>query len=231
MSEDWLSKFEEKQIQKPKRVGEQKVISTSYMQIDDALGVHGLPLGKVIDLAGEPGSGKTSVALDIISSFQERNLSCVYLDLERAFDADFAYLRRVNCEDLLLFRPEKIDGIAEAGVTLMEQGLADLIVFDTISAIPLDGITLKDILNPLLQNLVKYDSSLLLLSQIRNDLAQGGITTPSNSIIDDVSNIRIMLRKKSIIKHLDVIIGHKVEVDIYKNDLATPAKTEIELFI
>lgn len=134
-----------------------------------------------------------------------------------------------------MFQPPKIEGIVPACLTLMEQGLADIIIFDSISNLPLmpdgENIALKTVINPLLQKLQEYKTSLVFLSQIRHDLVEGGDTTPRNLALNDLCNIRMMFKFLQTIKHQEVVIGHKIEVDIYKNDLASPAKTNIELFI
>lgn len=231
MQPDWLSEYENKRLETGKRKSDIPVLKTSYIEVDDALGVHGLPLGKVIDIAGPAGVGKTAFVLDIVASAQDNNLACVYLDLDRGFDSQFAHNRKVNIDDLLIFRPKTIEGIVPACEALMKEGLADLIIFDSVSSIDPSAISLKQVINPLLRKLLEYKSSLVFLSQIREDLANGGQVTPMMNEINDLSNIRMMLKKVESIKHLDVLIGKKVEVNIYKNDLATPAKAQIELYI
>ena len=235
MSNDWLDKYEAKHNTPAKRESDTKIISSSYSEIDAASGIGGFPLGKVIDIAGEPNIGKTCFAYDLVAYSQMNNLACVWLDIDRNFDAEFAYKKQVINDDLLVFQPPKIEGIVPACLTLMEQGLADIIIFDSISNLPLmadgENIALKTVINPLLQKLQEYKTSLIFLSQIRADLIEGGDTTPRNLALNDLCNMRLMFRFKQVIKHQEVVIGHKIEVDIYKNDLASPAKTEIELFI
>lgn len=231
MAEDFMSKYEEIRTKKIKRESTLKFVGTSYTNIDEALG-GGIPLGKVIDIAGEAGVGKSSFVQDIIMQAQLQDLSCVYMDIERKFDAYWARERaNVNTDDLLVFEPKNLEGMVPACVTLMEQGLADLIIFDSISALNISTeVSLKNILNPLLQKIVEYNTSLIFISQIRNDLLEGGLTTPHNGVLNDVSNIRIMLKKLSIIKQEELIVGKTIEVNIYKNDLAVPVVKQIELF-
>lgn len=231
MSEDWLAKYEAKHSSPARREGEQKVLSTSYMSLDTALGIGGLPLGKVIDIAGGPGVGKSSLAMDIVVEAQDKNLAAVWIDLEHCFDESFAYSRKIKLEDLPIFHPKNIENIAPACVSLMKEGLADIIIFDSISAMNRGDKSVKDIINPLLKEIVEFNSSLIFLSQIRTDLVEGGTTTPSNNELDHICNVRMMLRKMESIKHQEVLIGKRVEVDIYKNELASPAKTFIELYI
>ena len=231
MNEDWLSKYERKFDDPALRESTTKVVSTSYSEIDKALGINGLPLGKTIDIAGEANIGKTNFALDLVAFAQQNDLSCVWMDLDRKFDAEYAIRKNVNTEELLLFQPPNIEGIAPACVALMENGLADIIIFDSVSQLANPTVSLKTIVNPLLQKIVEYKTTLIFLSQIRHDLIAGGFTTPLNNVLHDICNIRIMFNFLNTIKHQEVVIGHKIEVEVYKNDLASPAKTEIELFV
>jgi recombination protein RecA len=227
--DDFMSNYEEAQIKKVKRESNLKFVSTSYLTIDDALG-GGIPLGKVVEIAGESGVGKTAIVQDIITQAQEQGLSVVYLDIERKFDAYWAIERaNVNTDDLLIFEPKDTEKLAEACLVLMEQGLADIIIFDSVSALNLTS-SLKEVLNPLLQKIVQYNTSLILLSQVRQDLENGGLTTPQNTILDQICNIRIMLKKLSIIKQEELIVGKTLEINIYKNDLSVPVVKQIELF-
>lgn len=235
MNEDWLSAYEAKHSTPAKRVSDTKIVSSSYREIDIATGIGGFPLGKVIEIAGEPCIGKTRFAMDFIAFAQQEHLACVYLDLDRAFDTDYARVWNVDLDDLLIFRPENVEGIVPACQSLMKEGLADVIIFDSISNLPLvndnEQIALKTVINPLLQQLREYNTSLLFISQIRKDLVEGGNITPRNEALNDLCNMRMMFNFKHVIKHQEVVIGHQIEIDIYKNELASPAKTEIELFV
>ena len=232
MSEDFLKSFEQKQAERPKRESQAQYVPTSYTPIDEALGGKGIPLGKVIDIAGEAGIGKSALVQDIITQAQQKNLACVYLDIERKFDAYWARERaNVDVNDLLVFEPKNVEGIIPACETLIKEGLADLIIFDSISALNLkEGQSLKEIINPLLKKLVEYNTSLIFLSQIRQDLIEGGQTTPNNKVLDDVCNIRIMLKQLHIIKQEELIVGKTLEVNVYKNDSFVPKVVQVDLF-
>jgi len=227
--DDFMSKFEEAHLKKSKRESTFSFVSTSYLNIDDALG-GGIPLGKVVEISGEAGVGKSAFVQDIITQAQQKDLSVVYLDIERKFDSYWARERaNVNTDDLLIFEPKNIEGIAPACIELIENRLADIIIFDSVSALNLN-CSLKEVLNPLLQKIVEYNTSLILLSQVRQDLENGGLTTPHNTELDHICNIRIMLKKLSIIKQEELIVGKTVEVNIYKNSLSVPCVKQIELF-
>ena len=231
MNEDWLSKYERKFDDPALRESTTKIVSTSYSEIDTALGINGLPLGKTIDIAGEANIGKTNLALDLVAFAQQNGLACVWMDLDRKFDAEYAIRKNINPQDLLVFQPTSIEGIAPACLKMMEEGLADIIIFDSVSQLSNPLVSLKTIVNPLLQKIVEYKTTLIFLSQIRHDLIEGGFTTPLNNALNDVCNIRIMLNFLNVIKHEEVVIGHKLQVQVYKNDLAPLATTEIELFV
>ena len=114
----------------------------------------------------------------------------------------------------------------------MKEGMANLIIFDSISALNLNSetITLKEVLNPLLQKLLEYNTSLIFLSQVREDLVEHCKTTPYNSVLDDICNIRIMLKTLHIIKQEELEIGKTLEVNVYKNELGVPSVKQIDLF-
>jgi recombination protein RecA len=234
--EDWLSPFENKKLAKGGRVSNQQYISTSYTELDYVLG-GGFPLGKTVEISGEPGSGKTCLITDIIGTAQKENLSCVYMNIGPSFDMVYAKSRGVKLDELLIFQPEDINKIVEASLILMEQGLADIIVIDSISNIP--NVPLKQILNPLLKKIVEYNTCLILASQVRNDLDFGRYKTPFMLELNDIANIRMLLKVTGGIKTpmavgtavQDMLIGKKVLVDIYKNDLTQPAQTNIDLYI
>lgn len=232
---DFMTRYEEAQARKAKRESQIVYVPTNYTTLDAVLG-GGLPLGKVVEIAGEAGIGKSALSHDFIAQAQKKNLSCVLLDIERKFDAYWARERAgVNTDDLLIFEPEKVEGLPTACVALMENGLADVIIIDSVSALDLGDLALKDILNPILKNLVQYNTSLVLLSQTREDIKEHVITTPHNGALNDLCNVRIMLNKKQVLKIVDsadqTTIGKTLEVNVYKNDLAVPQVTFIDLFI
>jgi recombination protein RecA len=235
MSEDFMKDAEEARLVKTSRKSSLKFIKTSYQPLDDALG-GGIPLGKVTDIAGEPGVGKTALIYDIIRQAQLDNLRCVYLDIDRKFDGYWARERsELDVDDLLVFEPKKTEGIVPACLGLIQDGYADLIIFDSISALDIEG-SLKDILNPLLQKIVESKTAIIFTSQLRQDMENGGMTTPQNTILDQVCNVRMMLKKSGMIKQHseavkgDIVIGYTVEVNVYKNDLKSPAVEKIEIY-
>lgn len=229
MSEDFMDKYEEARIKHIEKKSKLQFIPTSYMTIDDGLG-GGIPLGKTTDIAGEAAVGKTALVQDIIKQAQLLDLKCVYMDINRSFDAYWARERAdVNVDELVIFEPKDAQKLVEGCLALMENGLADVIIFDSVSSLEVTD-SLKEILNPLLAKIVEYNTALIFISQVRNDLTNGGKTTPHNGALEDVSNIRIMLKSLSIIKQEELIVGKTLEVNIYKNDLSVPSVKQIDLF-
>jgi len=227
---DWLTKLEQARTEQKKSFI-LDIIPTSYSELDKALGVWGIPRGKIVEISGHAGVGKTALLLDIVAQAQEHGLNVVYMDLDRKFDAEFAKNRAVKCEDLLVFQPDatKPENTLKALEALMKANLIDLIVFDTISAYG-DGIT--EILQGLAKNIAGTKITILLASQIRQSFEDPrDYNTPYMHLLNQYCNIRIMLKKIESIKHDSILIGKRIAVDVYKNVMAHPRTTEIEIYI
>ena len=227
---DWLENLEKKRLEQKKNF-EISVISTGYEEFDKVLGVKGIPRGKIIEIAGHAGVGKTALILDIVAQAQMKDLNVVYLDLDRKFDAEFATNRAVKCEELLIFRPdpEKPENTIEALEHLIIFNLIDVIVFDTISAF---GDGMVSLLAELEKMIANTKITVILSSQIRNNFEDPrDYNTPYMKVLNQYSNVRIMLKKIESIKHAGILIGKRVSIDIYKNCLANPKSTEIEIYV
>ena len=226
---DWLENLEKKRLEQKKNF-EISVISTGYEEFDKVLGVKGIPRGKIIEIAGHAGVGKTALILDIVAQAQMKDLNVVYLDLDRKFDAEFATNRAVKCEELLIFRPdpEKPENTIEALEHLIIFNLIDVIVFDTISAF---GDGMVSLLAELEKMIANTKITVILSSQIRNNFEDPrDYNTPYMKVLNQYSNVRIMLKKIESIKHAGILIGKRVSVNIYKNCLAHPKSTDIEIY-
>jgi recombination protein RecA len=227
---DWLEKWEQKRLQHSK-VFDLEVIPTSYPEFDRALGVGGIPRGKIVEVAGHAGVGKTALILDIVAQAQAKNLQVVYLDLDHKFEAEFAFNRAVKLNELLIFQPDpkNIDNLILALKSFIEKNLADIIVIDTISAC---GEGMVNLLMELTKAIAGTKITLLLASQIREKWQDPrDYNTPFMKVLNQYSNIRIMLKKIESLKHEDIFIGKKVSVDVYKNCLAHPKSTDIEIYV
>lgn len=230
METDWLDKFEKNRLENKKSFTIE-VIPSSYEELDRAFGVGGLPRGKIIEISGGAGVGKTALLLDIVASAQAQGLNVVYLDLDRKFDRQFAENRAVKCDELLVFQPDpkKPENLTKALNQLILGNLVDVIVFDTISSFG-DGIL--NILQELVKDIVGTKITVLIASQIRENFEDPrDYNTPYMKVLNQYSNIRMYLKKIETLKHKDILIGKRVSVDIYKNLLSHPRSAEIEIYI
>lgn len=225
---DWLDKFEKARLTQTKDFTID-IIPTSYLQLDEILGVGGIPREKIVEIAGESGAGKTALVLDIVASAQENNLNVVYLDLDRKFDKEFATIRKVKCDDLLIFRPDANNpkNISLALRELISKHLVDVVVFDSISQL---GEGIPFILQEIARDIIGTKVTVILTSQIRQGEHYNDYKTPYMASLNQYCNIRMMLEKTVSIKHQDILIGKKVSVDIYKNAMSEPKTTEIEIY-
>jgi recombination protein RecA len=232
MPEDlsWLEKLEKERLNTKKNIIIE-AISTGYDDLNSALGVNGIPRGKIIEIAGHPKVGKTALALDIVAHAQMKNLQIIYFDLDEKFDTEFAYNRGVKLDDLLVFRPDKSK--PENTIVVLKQlindGLIDLIVIDTISQFE-SGIEL--FLTEITKLIAGTKVTVVLTSQIRNNFDDPrDYNTPFMKVLNEYSNIRMMLKKIETLSHDGIFIGKRVSVNIYKNCLSHPKTTDIEIYV
>ena len=227
---DWLENLEKKRLE-GRKTFELEVISTGYEEIDSALGVKGIPRGKIVEIAGHPSVGKTALILDIVAQAQAKGLNAIYMDLDHKFDKQFAMNRAVKCDELLIFRPDpmKPENTIAALKQLLCDGLIDLVVFDSISMYK-EGI--EKVLAETSKILAGTKITIILASQIRNNFEDPrDYNTPFMKVLNQYCNIRIMLKKMETLKHKDIMIGKRVEVNIYKNVMAHPKSTDIEIYV
>jgi len=226
---DWLEKLEKARLENKKDFTIES-IETSYKELDEALGLGGIPRGKIIEVAGAPGVGKSAIILDIIAKAQEKELNVLYLDLDRGFNREFASLRYVKCEDLLIFRPDASNpkNISLAISEMIKKNLVDIIVFDSISQL---GEGIPFILQELSRDIVGTKVSVILASQLRHNFDDPrDYKTPYMQVLNQYSNIRMMIKKLESIKHGEVLIGRKIEINIYKNEMFYPKTCDIDIY-
>ena len=224
---DWLDKFEKARLTQTKDFTIDS-IPTSYTQLDEILGVGGIPRGKIIEIAGAPGVGKSALILDIITKAQEKELNVAYFDLDRGFSKEFAILRDVKCDDLLIFRPPENKSIPAALNKMIAMNLVDVVVFDSISQL---GEDIPFVLQELAKDIVGTKVTVILASQLRHNFDDPrDYKTPFMPTLNQYCNVRIMLKKVESIKHGEILIGRKLDINVYKNDLFYPKTCEIELY-
>jgi recombination protein RecA len=237
-------KFGEGAIMKLKEIkpASVDVISTGCISLDLALGVGGLPRGRVVEIYGPEASGKTTVALHVIAEAQKKGGVGAFVDEEHALDPEYAKRIGVNVEELLISQPESGEEALEIVKTLVESGEVDVIIVDSVAAlvpkaeiegemgefeIGLQARLMSQALRVLSSSIAKTKSIVIFLNQTRMKIGSYGKpeTTPGGLALKFYASVRIELKRTAQIKKGDEIIGNKILAKIVKNKVAAPFKT------
>jgi len=218
------------------------VISTGSISVDLALGAGGVPRGRVIEIYGPEMSGKTTLALHILSSAQKQGGVGAFIDAEHALDPDYAKKIGVNLDDLLISQPDSGEQALQIVETLVRSGGVDVIVIDSVAAlvpqaeiagemgefqIGLQARLMSQALRKLAGIISKTKTIVVFLNQTRMKI---GIrfgnpeTTPGGLALKFYASVRMNLRRIAQIKHGDNIIGSRIKAKIVKNKVAAPFK-------
>ncbi len=219
------------------------VISTGSISLDLALGVGGVPRGRVIEIFGPESSGKTSLALHILAESQKQGGVGAFIDAEHALDPDYAKKIGVNVDDLLISQPDSGEQALQIVETLVKSGKVDVIVVDSVAAlvpqaeiageigefqIGLQARLMSAALRKLSGIISKTKTVVIFLNQMRMKIGVmfGNPETTSGGLaLKFYASVRIDLRRIAQIKHGDEIIGNRVKAKIVKNKVAAPFKT------
>ena len=238
-------RFGEGAIMKLKDVGrvDVDVIPTGSISLDLALGVGGVPRGRVIEIFGPESSGKTTLALHILAEAQKQGGVGAFVDAEHALDPDYAKKIGVNIDDLLISQPDSGEQALQIVETLVKSGEVDVIVVDSVAAlvpqaeiagemgefqIGLQARLMSQSLRKLSGIIAKTKTVLIFLNQLRMKI---GImfgnpeTTSGGLALKFYASVRIDLRRIAQIKQRDEIIGSRIKAKIVKNKVAAPFKT------
>ena len=226
-----------------------KVIPTGALSLDLALGIGGIPRGRVIEIFGPESSGKTSLALHICSESQKQGGVAAFIDAEHALDPDYAKKIGVNIDDLLISQPDSGEQGLQIVETLVRSGQVDVIVIDSVAAlapkaeiagemgefqIGLQARLMSSALRKLSGIISKTKTVVIFLNQTRMKIGVifgNPDTTPGGLALKFYASIRIDLRRTAQIKKGDEIIGNKVRAKIVKNKVAAPFKvTEFDIY-
>lgn len=219
-----------------------EVIPTGSISLDLALGVGGIPRGRIIEIFGPEASGKTTLALHIIASAQRKGGKAAFIDAEHALDPEYAKRIGVNVDDLFISQPDN----GEEALNIMEQlvrtGSLDVIVVDSVAAltpkaeiegemgaqhIGLQARLMSQALRKITAIAAKTKTAIIFINQIR---MQVGVmfgnpeTTPGGRALKFYSSVRLDIRKTAQIKKGEEIIGSRVKVKVVKNKVAPPFK-------
>ncbi|MDO8601345.1 MAG: recombinase RecA [bacterium] len=225
------------------------VIPTGSISIDLALGVGGVPRGRVVEIYGNESAGKTTLALHILAEAQKKGGVGAFVDAEHALDPDYAKRIGVNIDDLLISQPDSGEQALQIVEALVKSGGVDVIVVDSVAAlvpqaeingevgefqIGLQARLMSQALRKLSGLISKTKTVVIFLNQIRMKI---GImfgnpeTTPGGLALKFYASVRIELRRTAQIKHGEEIIGNRVKAKIVKNKVAAPFKvTEFDIY-
>ncbi len=216
------------------------VIPTGSVAVDIALGVGGLPKGRIVEIFGPEGSGKTTLALHVIAEAQKRGGVAAFVDAEHALDAGYATKIGVNVDDLLLSQPDTGEQALEIVETLVRSGAIDVIVIDSVAALTLraeiegemgdafvglQARLMSQALRKLTSAISKSNTLVIFTNQLREKI---GImfgnpeTTPGGRALKFYASVRLDVRRVDSIKEGDRVAGNRTRVKVVKNKVAAP---------
>ena len=219
-----------------------EVIQTGSLSLDNALGVGGLPRGRIVETFGPESSGKTTISLHVVAEAQRHGGTCAFIDAEHALDAKYAKDLGVNIDDLLLSQPDYGEQALEIAETLIRSGAVDVIVIDSVAALVpkteiegdmgdqqmgLQARLMSQALRKLAAIVSKSKTVIIFVNQLSEKIGVfmgNPETTPGGRALKFYSSVRLDVRKiESIKKGMDVV-GNRVRVKVVKNKVAPPFK-------
>ncbi len=218
------------------------VVSTGSLGLDIALGVGGLPRGRVVEIYGPESSGKTTLALHTIAEAQKKGGICAFIDAEHALDPIYARKLGVNVDDLLISQPDHGEQALEIADTLVRSGAVDVLVVDSVAALvprsELEGEMgdvqpgsqarlMSQALRKLTASINKSNTMVVFINQIRMKIGVmygSPETTTGGNALKFYASVRLDIRRIGAIKERDEVVGNQTRVKVVKNKLAPPFK-------
>jgi recombination protein RecA len=219
-----------------------QVVSTGSLGLDIALGVGGLPRGRVVEIFGPESSGKTTLTLQVIAEMQKLGGTCAFIDAEHALDVQYAAKLGVTLDDLLVSQPDTGEQALEIADALVRSGSVDLIVIDSVAALTpkaeiegemgdslpgLQARLMSQALRKLTATIKRTNSMVIFINQIRMKIGVmfgNPETTTGGNALKFYSSVRLDIRRTGAIKKGDEVIGSETRVKVVKNKVAPPFK-------
>ena len=217
-------------------------ISSGSIGLDIALGIGGLPRGRVIEIYGPEASGKTTLALHVIAEAQKKGGTCAFVDAEHALDPAYAHKLGVNVDDLLISQPDAGEQALEITDTLVRSGAVDVLVIDSVAAlvpraelegemgdthVGLQARLMSQALRKLTASVSRSNTMIIFINQIRIKIGVmfgNPETTTGGNALKFYSSVRLEIRRIGAIKDRDEVVGNQTRVKVVKNKLAPPFK-------
>ena len=219
-----------------------QTVSTGSLGLDIALGVGGLPRGRVVEIYGPESSGKTTLTLQVIAEMQKTGGTCAFVDAEHALDVQYAQKLGINLPELLISQPDTGEQALEIVDSLVRSGAVDLIVVDSVAALTpkaeiegdmgdqlpgLQARLMSQALRKLTATIKKTNCMVIFINQIRMKIGVmfgSPETTTGGNALKFYSSVRLDIRRVGTIKKGDEVIGSETKVKVVKNKVAPPFK-------
>ena len=220
-----------------------QVVSTGSLGLDVALGVGGLPRGRVVEIYGPESSGKTTLTLQVIAEMQKVQGTCAFIDAEHALDIQYAQKLGVNLQELLISQPDTGEQALEIVDALVRSGSVDLIVIDSVAALTpkaelegemgdslpgLQARLMSQALRKLTATIKKTNCMVIFINQIRMKIGVmfgSPETTTGGNALKFYASVRLDIRRIGSIKKGEEVIGSETKVKVVKNKVSSPFKT------
>ena len=217
-------------------------VSTGSLGLDIALGIGGLPRGRIVEIYGPESSGKTTLALHVVAEAQKKGGTCAFVDAEHALDPAYARKLGVNVDELLISQPDAGEQALEIADTLVRSGAIDVLVIDSVAAlvpkaelegemgdvhVGLQARLMSQALRKLTSSVARSKCMIIFINQIRMKIGVmfgNPATTTGGNALKFYASVRMEIRRIGAIKERDEAIGNQTRVKVVKNKVAPPFK-------
>lgn len=217
-----------------------ETISTGSLSIDEALGVGGLPIGRIVEVFGPESSGKTTLTLEVIAQAQKLGKTCAFIDAEHALDPIYAKKLGVDTDNLIVSQPDNGEQALEIADTLTRSGAVDVVIVDSVAALTpraeiegemgdshmgLQARLMSQALRKMTGNVKEHNVLLIFINQIRMKIGVmfgNPETTTGGNALKFYASVRLDIRRTGAVKQGDDVIGNETRVKVVKNKVAPP---------